>query len=102
MDNQDGGVRVLLVDDEQALLESLRKVLSRRAMEVFTAQTGDEALKLLEDTPVDVVVLDISMPDLDGIQAANRIRTECPQTQILILTMHESDEYFFKMLQATL
>jgi DNA-binding NarL/FixJ family response regulator len=95
-------IRVLLAEDHSVVREGLRLLLNAQPdIEVVSeATTGREAVVLARDGCADVAVLDISMPDLDGIQAASRIRAECPQTQILILTMHESDVYFFRALEA--
>ena len=94
-------IRVLLAEDHNVVREGLRLLLTAQPdIEVVSeATTGREAVVLARDDCVDVVVLDISMPDLDGLQAASRIRAECPETQILILTMHESDAYFFRALE---
>lgn len=95
-------IRVLLAEDHNVVREGLRLLLDAQAdiQVVGEATTGREAVVLARDACPDVVVLDISMPDLDGVQAAGLIRTECPQVQILILTMHESDAYFFRALEA--
>jgi DNA-binding NarL/FixJ family response regulator len=95
-------IRVLLAEDHSVVREGLRLLLNAQPdiQVVSEATTGREAVVLARDDCPDVAVLDISMPDLDGIQAASRIRTECSETQILILTMHESDAYFFRALEA--
>ena len=95
-------IRVLLAEDHNVVRDGLRLLLDAQAdIEVIAeATTGREAIVLSREDCPDVVVLDISMPDLDGIQATKLIRVECPQTQVLILTMHESDAYFFRALQA--
>jgi DNA-binding NarL/FixJ family response regulator len=95
-------IRVLLVEDHNVVREGLRLLLNAQPdIEVIgEATTGREAIGLARGDCPDVVVLDISMPDLDGIQATSLIRVECPQTQVLILTMHESDAYFFRALEA--
>ncbi len=95
-------IHVLLAEDHNVVRDGLRLLLNAQPDIEVTAEamTGREAVRLARETCFDVVVLDISMPDLDGIQAAGLIRIECSQTQILILTMHESDAYFFRALQA--
>jgi DNA-binding NarL/FixJ family response regulator len=95
-------IRVLLAEDHNVVREGLRLLLDAQPdiQIVGEATTGREAVVMARDSCPDVAVLDISMPDLDGIQAASRIRAECPHTQILILTMHESDAYFFRALEA--
>ena len=67
-------IRVLLVDDEVELLDSLKRILSRRDMEVHWADRGEEALTILEQSRVDVVVLDVKMPGMDGLEVLDHIR----------------------------
>lgn len=94
--------RVLLADDHDILRQGLRMLLSMQPkIEVVgEARTGNEALSLARELQPDVVVLDISMPDMDGLEACRRLHTEVPATHVLILTMHESEEYFFQALRA--
>jgi len=92
MDEQNVKVRILLVDDERQLLDSLKKVLARRAMEVFTAENGEEALDLLKDTPVDVVVLDIKMPGRDGLEVLKDIKASPVNREVILLTGHPTVE----------
>jgi two-component system response regulator NreC len=95
-------IRVLLAEDHNVVRDGLRLLLDAQPDIKVTAEatTGREAVVLARQDCPDVVVLDISMPDLDGIQAASLIRVECPRAQVLILTMHESNEYFFRALEA--
>lgn len=95
-------IRVLLAEDHNVVREGLRLLLDAQPdiQVVGEASTGQEAVVLAREGCPDVAVLDISMPDLDGVQAASLIRTECPQTQVLILTMHESNAHFFRALEA--
>jgi DNA-binding NtrC family response regulator len=83
-----GPIRVLLVDDEKELLESLRPVLERRHMQVLTAADGQQALDLLADCAVDVVVLDVKMPGLDGLEVLRRIKQDQPLLEVILLTGH--------------
>lgn len=95
-------IRVLLAEDHNVVRDGLCLLLNTQPdIEVVDqATTGLEAVVLARENCPDVAVLDISMPDLDGVQAASRIRLACPETQILILTMHKSDAYFFRALDA--
>ena len=67
---------------------------------VGEAENGREAVARAKEIQPDVAILDISMPELSGLEATRLIKIESPLTQVLILTMHESDEYFFRALQA--
>ncbi len=95
-------IRVLLAEDHNVVREGLRLLLNAQSdiQVVSEAMTGREAIALARHGCADVAVLDISMPDLDGVQTASQILAECPQMRILILTMHESDAYFFRALEA--
>jgi DNA-binding NarL/FixJ family response regulator len=94
-------IRVLLADDHDILRQGLKMLLGlQEDIEVVgEARTGREAILLVGDLRPDVAVLDITMPDIDGLEACSRIRQESPDTQVLILTMHESEEYFLQALR---
>jgi len=93
--------RVLLADDHSILRQGLRMLLDlhRGIQVVGEAGTGREAVALSHDLAPDVVILDITMPDMDGLEACRLIRREQPATQVLMLTMHESEEYFLQALR---
>jgi DNA-binding response OmpR family regulator len=80
------GIRILVVDDEPSVCLALEGVLSRQGYQVATAANGDEALKFMERLPVDLALLDLNMPGMDGIQLMGEIRRRWPRTQIMILT----------------
>jgi DNA-binding response OmpR family regulator len=84
--------RVLLVDDEPDFLATLVKRLKKRKLEVFAASTGKEALDMLKGTLVDVVVLDVRMPDMDGIETLREIKKLRPEVEVIMLTGHASVE----------
>src|SRR5512137_1031200 len=95
-------IRVLLAEDHNVVRQGLSLLLSAQPdiRVVGEATNGREAVRLAHEACPDVAVLDISMPDLDGLQATAMIRAECPQAQVLMLTMHESDAYFFRAVEA--
>jgi two-component system, NarL family, response regulator NreC len=95
-------IRILLAEDHNVVREGLRLLLNAQpGMHVIAeATTGREAIALAAASCPDVAVLDITMPDVDGIQATAELRRQCPETRILILTMHESDAYFFRAVEA--
>ena len=85
--------RILVVDDEVDFLETLVNRLRRRKMEVRGVTSGEEALKLLEEEPFDVVLLDIKMPrGMDGIEVLRAIKKRQPTVEVLLLTGHASVE----------
>lgn len=85
-------VRVMLIDDERDFLMSMQRVLNRRNLEVTVANSGEEGLALLRDTLVDVVVLDLKMPGMDGIEVLRHIKSDFPSVEVIILTGHPSVE----------
>jgi DNA-binding NtrC family response regulator len=85
-------MHILLVDDEAEFLELMTKRLDRRNFQVSTAANGADALKLLAGTPVDVVVLDVRMPGMDGIETLKHIKKLTPATEVILLTGHANME----------
>ena len=77
---------VLLVDDEKEFVTTLSERLHLRGIEAQTATDGESALALIEKDPPKVVVLDILMPGLGGIEVLKRIRARSPETQVILLT----------------
>jgi DNA-binding NarL/FixJ family response regulator len=94
-------IRVLLADDHDILRQGLKLLLQAQPdlQVVGEARTGRTALEKVTELQPDIVVLDISMPDMDGLEACQRIRGQYPGTQVLMLTMHESEEYFLQALR---
>ena len=83
---------VLLVDDEEGFVETLAKRLALRRFDISTATTADRLFTTLGETPIDVVVLDVRMPDLDGIEATKMIKNAHPLVEVILLTGHASIE----------
>lgn len=84
--------KVLLVDDEEEFVETLAERMRSRDMEVATSNSGGEALELIDNEPYDVVVLDLQMPGMDGIEVLERIKQRQPDIQVVLLTGHATVE----------
>jgi two-component system nitrate/nitrite response regulator NarL len=95
-------IRVLIVDDHAVVREGIRHVLSSESdFEVVgEAAGGEAAVALAESLMPDIVILDLSMPDLPGLEAARRIRARVPGTAILVLSIHDHQEYVLRSIEA--
>ena len=94
-------LKVLLVDDHAVMREGLAALLSGAGIDVIgTASNGREAVRLARELTPDVVVMDISMPDLNGIEAARQIRVRAPSVRIVMLSMHANREHVHQALAA--
>ena len=83
---------VLLVDDEAEFVETLVKRLRKRKVNTAAVGSGEEALKILEEMPIDVVVLDVKMPGMDGIETLRKIKKINPLIEVIMLTGHANME----------
>lgn len=95
-------MRVLLADDHPIMRAGVRLMLENES-DIEIVGEADNGLKAVEMTKAlhpDVVIMDISMPDLDGFEATRRIVQSCPATRVLVLTMYDSEEHFFEILKA--
>ena len=95
-------VRLLLADDHALVRSGLRMILDAEPdlQVVAEAANGYEALLALEHTPADLVILDIAMPRMTGLQAAREISRTYPHVRMLILSMYDNEQYFFEALKA--
>jgi DNA-binding NtrC family response regulator len=85
-------ISVLLVDDEEVFVQTLAKRLTLRRFNVYTATRKERAFQTLEQNLIDVVLLDVKMPDLDGIDATRDIKAAYPLIEVILLTGHASME----------
>ena len=81
-------IRILIVDDETDASEILSLRLGRRKMQTFTAANGLEALAFLKTTPVDIVLLDVKMPGMDGIEVLRHIKQDYKEIEVIMLSGH--------------
>ena len=95
-------IRIVLVDDHDIVRTGLKSFLETQEgfQIVGEAGSGSQAIQVSQAICPDVVVMDITMPGMDGLEATRQLKVLCPQVQILALTVHEDKQYFFEMLAA--
>jgi DNA-binding NtrC family response regulator len=85
-------IRLLIVDDEERFLSTYKKLLEKRGISTTTCTNGSDAMRILEQRPIDVVLLDMKMPGIGGMEVLRRIRQEHPEVETIMLTGHLSME----------
>ena len=98
MDN----IKILIADDHALVRQSTRSLLEQEPdlKVIAEAENGEEAVRLAAELGPDVVLMDIAMPEMDGIIATKRIKEQCPSISVLILTAYDDDQFIFRLLQA--
>lgn len=91
--------KILVIDDEPIVRTSCVRSLSPEGYEVKSASSGREGLELLENEPVDLVLLDLKMPDMDGIEVLKIIKNRWPETKIIMITGYSTVETAVKTLK---
>ncbi len=82
--------RILVIDDESIVRMSCNRALSPEGYEVVSAQNGSEGLKILEEGQFDIVLTDLKMPDIDGIEVLRKIKEKWPETEVIIITGYQT------------
>lgn len=102
MDTSRQPIRILIVDDHPIVRQGLHSLLSNHPdlQIVAEAEQAQQALAIARQDPPDVVLLDIRLPGVNGIEAARQLYRECPQTRIIMLTSYDDDEYLVGALEA--
>ena len=95
-------IRILIADDHAVVREGTRRILEQEEdlQVVAEAVDGEEAVKLATELRPDVAIIDISMPNLDGIGATRKIKELCPAINVLILSVYDDDQFVFSLLEA--
>lgn len=86
-------LKLLLVDDEERFLNTTQKLLNKSGYEVYTASSGLIALEFLKSRAIDVVILDVKMPGMDGIETLRRLKKQFPMVDVIMLTGHATVEH---------
>lgn len=92
-------IKVLYAEDEEGIRENISFVLSLLFKEVFVAKDGEEAFELFEEKKPDLLIFDICMPKMDGIEVLNKIRKSNKAIPIIVLTAHTEETYLFRAIE---
>ena len=95
-------IRILLADDHKIIRDGLRSLVEKeRDMELAgEAENGRRTVSLARKLGPDVVIMDVTMPDLNGIEATRQLRRECPNVKVIALSMHSDKRFVLGMLEA--
>jgi two-component system KDP operon response regulator KdpE len=93
-------IRVLVVDDEPAMRRGIRASLTARGYSVDEFRNGEEAVMAMREQPADLVLMDINMPGIGGVEACRRIRSICPGVGIVMITVRETEDDVVEALEA--
>ena len=94
------GLRIVLADDHELFLEGLRQIVSQSHQVVGVANNGRDVLALVESNRPDVVMMDISMPNLNGIETARILLRDHPRLKVILVTMHTTPDYVLEAFRA--
>src|SRR4030043_372970 len=102
MDKSIDKIRIIIADDHKVVREGTRELLQKESdlQVVGEAGDGEEAVELVKQLKPDVVIMDIAMPRLNGIEATKQIKLIRPSTAVLILSAYDDDEYVFGLVEA--
>jgi two-component system response regulator DegU len=101
MTDETSPIRVLLADDHRMLREGLRRTLEGEGFAVVAeAEDGNEAVRLALDVEPDVIVMDVTMPNVDGVEATRELREKRPESRIVMLTMHSDQDIVASAIRA--
>ncbi len=102
MEERHSLIRVLIADDHTLVRQGIRMLLEAQPdlQVIGEASDGAESVRLTQELKPDVAIMDIGMPGMDGLEATRAIKHAQPNVQVLVLTMHEGEDYFFKILAA--
>lgn len=94
-------IKVMLVEDHTIVRQGFRRLLEDQGLEVIgEADNGRDAVRMVAEVEADVIIMDISLPRLRGIEAARKIRRDYPGTKIIMLTIHTNESYLYESLDA--
>ncbi len=95
-------IRYMIVDDQQIIREGLAGMLSRESDLVLVgmAENGADAVLKAHDLQPDIILMDLRMPQMDGVEAIKRIRIVCPHTKFIVLTVYDNDDFIFEAIRA--
>jgi DNA-binding NtrC family response regulator len=85
-------INLLLVDDEEQFLATAKKLMDKRGVNTFVSTNGFDALRILKERRMDVVLLDLKMPGIDGVETLRKIKSNYPEMEVILLTGHASVE----------
>jgi DNA-binding NtrC family response regulator len=91
--------KVLIVDDEKDFLDIMAERMTARGLDVTTTTSAEDALKMVQAESYDAVVMDLMMPEMDGLRALKRFKQTCPDVQVILLTGNVPEEKWAEALE---